>query len=125
MPIPEFDDADPSHHALAGLAERAESVAAAVELEGVDQFQKARRMVRHALLEDGIDRELASAVENLLTRPHSPVTTDDLSPADNDTGTPDLMGTFRTDIRRRRRARPVEPSDRQPTNAPRPYRGRD
>lgn len=66
LPFPAFDAADPLHVQLAALAERAEDVAARVELDSRWQFQKARRVTREALHEDGVADEIDSAVTELI-----------------------------------------------------------
>ena len=66
LPIPRFDARERLHLALARAAERAEQVAAAVELpEGV-RFQRARRLVRAALAEAGIAGKIDALVARLL-----------------------------------------------------------
>jgi len=53
VPIPLFDAEMPAHAALVNLAERAEAVAAGVDVDGVG-FQRARQRVREALEADGV-----------------------------------------------------------------------
>ncbi|MBV8889902.1 MAG: N-6 DNA methylase [Alphaproteobacteria bacterium] len=66
LPIPRFDPKRRLHAALARAAERAEQIAAAVELpEGV-RFQRARAMVRAALAEAGLARQIDDLVARLL-----------------------------------------------------------
>lgn len=66
LPIPRFDANEPLHRALARAAERAEVIAAAVELpEGV-RFQRARALVRAALAEAGVAQEIDTLVARLL-----------------------------------------------------------
>jgi hypothetical protein len=65
VPIPLFDPDYASHVALVRLGERAEAVAAQVDVEGVG-FQRARRRVREALEEDGVGQELEESVSSLL-----------------------------------------------------------
>ena len=66
LPIPRFDPKQRLHTALAAAAERAEGVAAAVELpEGV-RFQRARGLVRTALAEAGLSQEIDRLVARLL-----------------------------------------------------------
>jgi hypothetical protein len=60
-----FDPEDASHVALVRLAQRAEAVAAQVDVAGVG-FQRARRRVREALEEDGVGQELEESVGSLL-----------------------------------------------------------
>ena len=76
VPIPLYSEDDPAHVRLADLADRAESVAAAVELPSVS-FQAQRRRIREALAADGVASEiddevkalLAPAVESVLAAP--------------------------------------------------------
>jgi N-6 DNA methylase len=63
LPFPLFEPRNALHVHLARLAERAELVAAAVDLDDAWQFQKARRVVREALREDGIASEIDRAVD--------------------------------------------------------------
>ena len=66
LPIPRFDPKTKLHRDLAGAAERAEAIAAAVPLpEGV-KFQRARAMVRAALAEAGVSETIDGLVERLL-----------------------------------------------------------
>lgn len=65
-PIPTFDPAIEKHTDLALMAARAGEIAAAVELpEGVD-FKKARRLVRRALVEDGVSSRIDDLVAAIL-----------------------------------------------------------
>jgi len=65
MPIPLYDPTQPLHRDLVDLAERAEQVAAAVELS-TQSFQALRRRVRQALEADGVATDLDTAVHALL-----------------------------------------------------------
>ncbi|HSU98651.1 MAG TPA: hypothetical protein VLI91_00955, partial [Roseiarcus sp.] len=66
LPIPRFDAKIKLHRDLAAAAEKAEEIAAAVALpEGV-KFQRARRMVRDALADDGIAAKIDALVAKLL-----------------------------------------------------------
>jgi hypothetical protein len=66
LPIPRFDPADETHVALAEAAQRAETLAAAVEFpEGV-KFQRARAMVRAALTEAGVAGTIDRLIAELL-----------------------------------------------------------
>jgi len=67
LPFPAFDAADDVHRLLVDLAARAEEVAAAVDVDGYRQFQRARRAVREALLEDGVQHDVDAATAQLLT----------------------------------------------------------
>lgn len=64
--FPLFDPGDALHATLAELAAQAESVAAAVDLQATWQFQKARRVTREALREDGVADEIDDVVTTLL-----------------------------------------------------------
>lgn len=66
LPIPRFDSKDGLHVALAKQAGKAEKIAAAVDLpEGV-KFQRARKIVRDALIESGVSGEIDALVAQLL-----------------------------------------------------------
>ena len=66
LPIPRYDSADDTHVALAKLAGKAEKIASAVDLpEGV-KFQRARRLVRDALVDSGLATQIDAAVGALL-----------------------------------------------------------
>ena len=69
LPIPTYDADVNLHRDLAGLAERAEQVAAAVELPVGKSFQTLRRSVRTALVDDGVGADLDTAVQGLLAAP--------------------------------------------------------
>jgi len=66
MPIPLYDPTRPLHRDLVDLAERAEQVAAAVELSA-QSFQALRRRIRQALVADGVATDLDAAVHALVT----------------------------------------------------------
>ncbi|KQP36592.1 N-6 DNA methylase [Methylobacterium sp. Leaf100] len=66
LPIPLFDARLPLHAELARYAETAEAVADGVALVHDLPFQKARALVRAALLADGIAARIDGAVETLL-----------------------------------------------------------
>jgi hypothetical protein len=66
-PIPLYNPNDEAHRHLAGLAERAEAVAAAVELPAGVAFQALRRRIRQALDADTVGKEIEVAVADLLT----------------------------------------------------------
>jgi hypothetical protein len=65
LPIPLYDVGDERHRALVDLAERAERVAAAVELPNV-RFERQRGVIREALVEDGVATEIDAIVKPLL-----------------------------------------------------------
>jgi len=66
LPIPRFDPKEKIHAALAKAAAEAETIAAAVELpEGV-KFQRARGLVRSALVEAGVAKKIDDLVARLL-----------------------------------------------------------
>lgn len=66
LPIPAYDAKNEIHVALARLAAKAEKIAAAVALPGDVKFQRARKIVRDALAEAGVAREIDALVEKLL-----------------------------------------------------------
>jgi hypothetical protein len=67
--IPEYDAAIALHGQLAALGERAEMVAADVDLDTGIGFQVARRRVRQALETDGVAQAIEGAVAGLLPKP--------------------------------------------------------
>jgi SAM-dependent methyltransferase len=71
--FPAFDRNDALHGAIAALAERAEEVATNTELDDQRQFQRARRVVRQALAEDGVAEMIDGAVNELLRASASPL----------------------------------------------------
>jgi len=64
--IPQYDPANETHRAVAALGQRAEEVAAKVDLAENINFQTGRRRVRETLDGDGIAAEIESAVTALL-----------------------------------------------------------
>ena len=66
LPIPRFDPKSKLHRDLAAAAEKAEQVAAAVELPVGVKFQRARALVRGALVEDGVAERIDQLVAKLL-----------------------------------------------------------
>ncbi|MEE1619270.1 N-6 DNA methylase [Brachybacterium sp. J153] len=64
LPIPTFDASNGLHSELSVLARRAEDLAAQLDLMDMG-FQKARKVVRAALIEAGIQAELNAAVKEL------------------------------------------------------------
>ncbi len=68
LPFAIYDASNPTQRRLAELAERAEKVAESVELDDAWQFQKARRVVREALRDDGVATEIDATVRELLTQ---------------------------------------------------------
>ncbi len=66
LPIPLFDPNNPLHAKLADAGAKAEGKAQLVELVEGEKFQRARRRVREALMEDGIAGEIDALVEKLL-----------------------------------------------------------
>jgi N-6 DNA Methylase len=79
LPFPAFEANHQLHARLVQLAARAELVAGSVELDDRWQFQKARRVTREALHEDGVAREIDAAVSDLI------------ADATAGSGVPDLM----------------------------------
>ena len=65
VPIPLYSADDPRHQRLAELAERAEAVAAAVDLPAAS-FQAQRRRIREALVAEGVAKEIDDEVRALL-----------------------------------------------------------
>jgi hypothetical protein len=78
--FPAFDFEDALHGAIAALAERAEEVATNTALDDASQFQRARRLTRQALAEDGVADMIDEAVNELLRACASPVVQE--APAD-------------------------------------------
>jgi hypothetical protein len=66
LPIPRFDANNKLHRDLAAVAERAEIVAAEVPLPRGVRFQRARALVRSALVEVGLSGEIDSLIAQLL-----------------------------------------------------------
>jgi hypothetical protein len=67
LAFPLFDSGNHIHSELADLAARAETVASEVELDASWQFQKARRIIREAVREDGVASEIDLAVAELIS----------------------------------------------------------
>jgi hypothetical protein len=65
LPIPLYDAADSAHQWLVALAERAEEVAAGVELR-VERFETQRRRIREALAANGVAADIDAIVKPLL-----------------------------------------------------------
>lgn len=66
LPIPEYDETDQVHRDLAAAGERAEHVAAGVDLSAIGFFVSKRVAVRKALLADGIAQEIEALVDAIL-----------------------------------------------------------
>jgi SAM-dependent methyltransferase len=66
LPIPIFNPAVDLHLELARLGERAEAVAAGVEINGTGAFQTIRRSIRDALATDGVAGAVDDAVARLI-----------------------------------------------------------
>ena len=66
LPIPEYDDTDQVHRDLADAAERAEQIAAAVDLTEINHFTAKRRAIREALAADGVAQTIESLVDAIL-----------------------------------------------------------
>jgi len=66
LPIPLFRESETLHRELAEAGAQAEAVAANVELKEGEKFQRARKRVRDALIEDGIGGDIEKLVEKLL-----------------------------------------------------------
>jgi len=66
LPIPRFDAADSLHADLAAAAAEAERVAAAVPIADGVKFQRARKLVRDALIDAGVAERIDGLVARLL-----------------------------------------------------------
>ena len=66
MPIPIFDPSYERHVQLARLAERAEAVAATIDVSVDGRFETKRRRVREALEADGVSGQIDALVTALL-----------------------------------------------------------
>ena len=66
LPIPEFDPAEALHADLAAAALHASDVAARVELPDAAHFTAKRRMIRQALVADGVAEAIERLVDALL-----------------------------------------------------------
>jgi hypothetical protein len=66
LPIPEFDAAEALHTDLAAAALHAADVAARVELPDVTHFTAKRRLIREALVADGVAETIERLVDALL-----------------------------------------------------------
>lgn len=73
LPIPTFDATNELHEQLVSLAQQAEGAAAQADLGGMG-FQKARKVVRTALADQGIQAKLNDSVTQLLGQSPSPAT---------------------------------------------------
>ena len=68
LPIPRFDPQDQVHIALATEAAAAEEIATALELPAGVKFQRARSLVRRALVKAGVAKRIDDLVTQLLDR---------------------------------------------------------
>jgi hypothetical protein len=66
LPIPRFDSKIELHRNLAAAAAKAERIASAVELPENVKFQRARGLIRNALVEDGVAGEIDELLVRLL-----------------------------------------------------------
>lgn len=66
LPIPEFDANEALHFDLAAAALHAAAVAARVELPDAAHFTTKRRLIRQALVEDGVAETIERLVDALL-----------------------------------------------------------
>lgn len=66
LPIPEFDAAEVLHQDLAAAALHAAAIAARVELPGDAHFTAKRRLIRQALVDDGVAETIERLVDALL-----------------------------------------------------------
>ena|SRR6266487_6057180 len=65
-PIPRYDPNKSEHRQLVDLAAEGEAIAVEVEVEGIESFQTARRLIRRKLSNAGIEAALDAAVRQLL-----------------------------------------------------------
>jgi hypothetical protein len=107
FPIPLVDQSNELHKEIARLAARAETVAAALELPDTWQFQKARRVTRDALAEDGVISELDRVVKQMIEEPPG---------GKGVAQTPDLLGVL--DAARKRLPASERRTGRRPGPAP-------
>jgi hypothetical protein len=68
LPIPRFDATDPLHNAIAKTAREAEVIAASVPMPENIKFQRARALIRAALIEAGVAQRINALVARLLDR---------------------------------------------------------
>jgi SAM-dependent methyltransferase len=123
IPVPIYDTTNELHVHLASLAERAEAIASGLNLDGITPFQKARRVTRQALYDDGVAADIDRAATELILRA---VSGEDLATAvttDGTAQTPELIDVLAAAIdelrvgtstnapsrRRRSRSKPAEP----------------
>lgn len=66
IPIPVFDSGDDLHRRIAELAAKAEELADTVLVDPLWSFQKARKVVREALLAGGLSAQIETAVRELI-----------------------------------------------------------
>ena len=66
LPIPEFDAAEALHIDLAAASLHAAAVAARVDLPAAAHFTAKRRLIRQALIEDGVAETIERLVDALL-----------------------------------------------------------
>jgi hypothetical protein len=69
LPIPRFDATVLLHNDLAAAAAEAERIAAALELPETVKFQRARKLIRDALIEAGLSPHIDELVARLLDQP--------------------------------------------------------
>ncbi|MGX9902050.1 hypothetical protein ACW0JT_23520 [Arthrobacter sp. SA17] len=68
VPFPAWDSANDDHALIARLAQRAETVAAAVDVASAKTFQQARKLIDIALAADGVAAELVQAIGKVIPR---------------------------------------------------------
>lgn len=66
VPFGYYDDGNDQHLELAQLVERAEEVARVVDLTSANTFQAKRKLVREALIKDGVANAIEIVVESIL-----------------------------------------------------------
>ncbi|MBU8821149.1 hypothetical protein KL864_35440 [Mycolicibacterium goodii] len=62
LPIPQYNGTDALHEQIVKLGRHAEEVAAAVDIPAGTGFQAARKLIRQALIADGVSGALDAAV---------------------------------------------------------------
>src|SRR5699024_1216755 len=66
VPFGNYDDSDERHRELVFLVERAEEIAATVDISVAKTFQSARKLVHKALDSEGISSKIEAVVEGIL-----------------------------------------------------------
>lgn len=66
VPFPAFDPSNPDHADVVRLAEKAEGIAAKVDIDGARTFQAARRLIDAELVAHGVTAEMEALMEKVL-----------------------------------------------------------